>query len=87
MAKKITVKLLHWAIITYMYLVNFSCFIAEEDECAKPDTCDQICTNTAGSYGCSCNAGYVLSSDKKTCSGLWCDKETCDFYFFKISLF
>ncbi|XP_059171050.1 fibulin-1-like [Physella acuta] len=34
------------------------------DECADPstNTCQQNCVNTAGSYSCSCNAGYIISS-------------------------
>ena len=30
------------------------------DECAEHGKCSQICTNTKGSYKCSCNAGYQL---------------------------
>ena len=31
--------------------------------------CQQICTNTNGSFECSCNQGYSLSSDRTTCIG------------------
>ena len=31
--------------------------------------CAQMCTNTAGSYQCSCDAGYTLNSDGHTCDG------------------
>ena len=31
--------------------------------------CSQICINSIGSYNCSCQSGYVLLSDNKTCSG------------------
>ena len=34
-----------------------------------PADCDQICTNTQGSYSCSCVSGYRLSSDGKSCLG------------------
>ena len=30
--------------------------------------CDQICTNTPGSFSCSCQPGYVLS--EHTCTGM-----------------
>ena len=30
--------------------------------------CNQICTDTNGSYVCDCYSGYVLQSDGKTCS-------------------
>ena len=33
--------------------------------------CQQICDNIPGSYVCSCNAGYDLNSDGKTCSGTY----------------
>ena len=31
--------------------------------------CEQICTNTDGSFECSCNQGYSLSSDRTNCIG------------------
>ena len=31
--------------------------------------CDHSCTNTNGSYVCSCNMGYELSPDGHTCTG------------------
>ncbi|KAG8592594.1 hypothetical protein GDO81_000555 [Engystomops pustulosus] len=44
-------------------------FLKEEDECAKPDNggCEQRCVNTLGSYKCSCDPGYELGPDKKSC--------------------
>ena len=39
-----------------------------------PADCDQICTNTPGSYSCSCVSGYQLSSDGKSCVGESLDK-------------
>lgn len=35
------------------------------DECAEWGHCDQLCTNTEGSYTCSCAAGYTLSGHSK----------------------
>ncbi|XP_063960551.1 uncharacterized protein LOC129267997 isoform X2 [Lytechinus pictus] len=45
-----------------------NCF--DFNECGDNNTneCDQICTNTLGSYTCSCNAGFVLSLDQKSCN-------------------
>ncbi|KAI6653399.1 hypothetical protein LOD99_3618 [Oopsacas minuta] len=41
------------------------------DECSlNSSNCSQICTNTVGSYNCSCNPGYTLDSDMYTCSGV-----------------
>lgn len=31
--------------------------------------CAQMCTNTIGSYVCSCDTGYILSGDGRTCAG------------------
>ena len=45
-------------------------FISDIDECAKDiDSCDQICTNTPGSYNCSCQKGFKLSRDALNCQG------------------
>ena len=40
------------------------------DECST-DVCDQNCTNSVGSFMCSCNAGFELDSDGQTCNGQW----------------
>lgn len=32
--------------------------------------CDQMCTNTIGSYACSCEAGYRLNQTTRRCSGI-----------------
>lgn len=43
----------------------------KRDECAMGvDGCDQYCVNTVGGYFCDCYSGYVLKSDRKTCSGM-----------------
>jgi hypothetical protein len=39
----------------------------DADECAKPETCDQLCENSRGSYVCQCIDGYSLMPDGKTC--------------------
>ena len=33
--------------------------------------CTQTCSNTAGSYKCSCKNGYKLSNDSHTCTGMY----------------
>ena len=39
------------------------------NECALGiHECQQTCTNTLGSYECSCQAGYLLNGDQYTCS-------------------
>ena len=40
------------------------------DECAEgTDRCAQNCSNTVGSYTCSCSSGYGLASDGRWCAG------------------
>uniref|UniRef100_A0A8D0LA36 Metalloendopeptidase n=1 Tax=Sphenodon punctatus TaxID=8508 RepID=A0A8D0LA36_SPHPU len=44
-------------------------FFKEVDECSQPDNvgCEQRCVNTLGSYRCTCEPGYELTADKKSC--------------------
>ena len=38
------------------------------DECANSNGgCDTLCINSPGSYSCSCNTGYMLLLDGRTC--------------------
>ena len=40
------------------------------NECmASSSPCGQICSNTEGSFECSCNNGYELDDDQRTCIG------------------
>ena len=42
----------------------------DENECLTGDDfCAQNCSNTVGSYTCTCNTGYTLNSDGYTCNG------------------
>ena len=43
-------------------------FLIDLNECASNNGgCDQVCTNTHGSYQCSCNPGYTKSGHR--CGG------------------
>ena len=45
-------------------------FHSDIDECVEgTDRCDHNCTNTDGSYYCTCMDGYELESDNHTCTG------------------
>ncbi|XP_078585919.1 uncharacterized protein LOC144867724 [Branchiostoma floridae x Branchiostoma japonicum] len=47
---------------------NFTPGCEDTDECSTGTSgCSQTCLNTEGSYVCTCESGYVLSSDKHTC--------------------
>ena len=44
--------------------------IADVDECSEgTDECTQNCDNTIGSYVCSCNDGFIIDVDRRTCDG------------------
>ena len=45
--------------------------IPDIDECAMNNGgCQYSCTNTFGSFMCSCNVGYDLLEDSVTCQGM-----------------
>ena len=40
------------------------------DECSlDSDGCEQFCTNSIGSFICSCSTGYELDQDGRKCNG------------------
>jgi len=45
-----------------------TCAILDVDECNQ-NVCHQRCTNTVGSFLCSCHAGYRMLADR-TCAGM-----------------
>ena len=47
--------------------ILFLVFIDINECIANTDGCDQGCLNTIGSFQCTCDSGYVLSSDQRTC--------------------
>ena len=51
----------------FLYLLYF--FFAEVHECLEnAHLCEHNCTNTAGSYFCSCYPGYFLASNNFSCT-------------------
>ena len=42
------------------------------DECqmSPPPPCEQGCSNTIGSYQCTCGIGYALHDDGQNCTGM-----------------
>ncbi len=54
--------------MTVAFIIELFPLPADNDEClANTDGCDQVCTNTIGSFQCSCIDGYTLSSDGRSC--------------------
>ena len=47
--------------------------MSDINECTNDSLngCNQICTNTIGSFVCECNSGYELGDDLMTCTGLY----------------
>ena len=53
-----------WA-VSYLVL-----FVIDVDECSMTESpCSQDCSNTDGSFVCSCTNGYTLDSDGRACIG------------------
>ena len=49
---------------------NCTFIITDISECTSYNGgCSQTCSNTPGSYSCSCNSGYVLNIDGHNCTG------------------
>ena len=41
------------------------------DECEESTIyCNQMCNNSDGGYFCTCNDGYQIDSDNRTCKGI-----------------
>lgn len=67
-------KLLGYKNLTNVNSKKMHCIIltnhSDVDECEQGSAgCDHNCTNTPGSYFCTCMDGYVLESDNHTCTG------------------
>ena len=54
-----------------LHCSNCSYCLVDVNECTRnTHDCAQICQNTPpGSFTCSCNAGYSLAADGKSCTG------------------
>ena len=53
-----------------LVMVLCSIFHSDIDECIHGlDGCNHNCTNTVGSYFCTCMDGYELESNNHTCTG------------------
>ena len=50
--------------------IMLNVFFPDINECqASNGRCSQTCTNTVGSFECSCDTGYTLASDNLGCNG------------------
>ena len=57
--------------INYCLKVHFYVHPSTDiNECARGiDGCQHNCSNSIGSFFCSCNTGYALTSNGKSCTG------------------
>ena len=70
---------IHWAVmdltamVSYLYMqkdCSMKSLLSDINECDEGISgCNQTCTNTNGSYICSCFDGYVLDADGHSCNG------------------
>ena len=57
--------------VILVYTWMYSQFLIDINECdVSNGDCSHNCTNTEGSFGCSCRVGYTLDSDGRSCSGI-----------------
>ena len=69
----------HWAVmdltvmVSYLYMhkdCSMKSPLSDINECDEGISgCNQTCTNTNGSYTCSCSNGYVLDAGGHSCNG------------------
>ena len=59
------------SVCSYLHLCNPCTVTADTNECAlNTDDCAHNCSNTIGSYTCSCETGYSLDDDHHGCTGM-----------------
>lgn len=48
----------------------FHIFLVDSNECQNVNGgCQQVCINLQGTFGCSCNHGFKLTENQRTCEG------------------
>lgn len=65
-----------WNVKSHLYCIlsdTFApIFLIDVDECALPKgPCEQLCTNTEGSFQCYCHSGFQLHMDGLKCVGMY----------------
>ena len=63
---------LNYTQLSYTRLNDTQFNDTELNEAQRNDTqlCEQTCTNTLGSYNCSCGSDYNLANDLHSCLGM-----------------
>ena len=59
-----------FCLFVFIYLFIYLFIFTAENPCSgNQHGCEHICYQAGGQDQCSCNAGYELNQDGKTCSG------------------
>lgn len=59
---------------------SYYCFLLSSidiNECEGVNDCQQRCENSVGSFTCSCENGFTLSSDGRNCTGIKLIRTAC----------
>ena len=59
---------IQYAIDNVITIANHCIQPTDNNECSL-SPCEQNCTNTVGSFACSCSDGYVLNTNGQSCNG------------------
>ena len=54
-------------LFTYNYIIKP--FLDINECCPSSNVCEHACTNTPGSFYCTCKMGYYLLDNKHSCEG------------------
>ena len=62
---------MHFSVYTlYKYILSSNFSLLDIDECLTDNGgCNQTCTNSEGSFECSCATGFTLAEDSLNCDG------------------
>ncbi|XP_078488839.1 uncharacterized protein LOC100178017 [Ciona intestinalis] len=57
------------------YELTYGSNCVDNNECSSENPCQDVCTNTDGSFSCSCSKlGFLLSPDGRNCTDMSCKK-------------
>ena len=56
---------------TVLFFILYIFLLIDVDECYNNQhNCDHVCGNIVGSFNCSCQNGFILQPDGRTCEGM-----------------
>jgi len=58
-------------LITHNIIRNSITTLSSDINECEENICHQFCTNTNGSFNCSCRPEFELQPDGITCNGIW----------------